>query len=144
MPDEVEVRRLVCIGRRVSKSNELAWFWQDERGRTYGWQQDVIGPAAPGSLYDVSFGPEGEAVLSGPAAPRYVGRLDLDDPRVLRWTAEERVAEITVAQEERAREEAGPDAVSEACEPLRQAYRAMVTPARRAALLTTVIEEVTR
>jgi hypothetical protein len=144
MPEELVVRRLVCIGRRLSKANRLGWFWQDEQGRTYGWQKQVIGPAAPGSLYDVSFDAEGNAVLTGDAGPRYVGRLDLDDPRVVEWSAQQRLAEITEDQERRARRDARPNALTQACEPLRVLYRRAVTPGRRASLLAALIEEITR
>lgn len=144
MPVELEVRRLVCIGRRLTKSNRLGWFWQDEQGRTYGWQKQVIGPAAPGALYDVSFDADGSAVLAGDAVPRYAGRLDLEDPRVLQWSAEQRLAEMTEDQERRARREARPNALSQACEPLRALYKRTVTPGRRASLLAALIEEITR
>ena len=103
-------RRLVCIGLRLDTRNRLATFFLDEEGNRFGWRKPVLGPAVPGSQYDVAFAAEGAPIISGEHGPRYVGRLPVDDSRVLEWTAEQRLAELAAEQEARARRDAGEDA----------------------------------
>ena len=137
-------RRLVCIGLRLDTRSRLASFFLDEEGNRYGWRKPVLGPAVPGSQYDVAFDPEGAPILSGEHAPRYVGRLPVEDPRVLEWTAEQRLAELAAEQEARARRDAEEDAVSAACRPLKVLYRQARRARQRTALLAVFIEEITR
>ena len=98
----------------------------------------------PGSQYDVAFDAEGAPILTGEHAPRYVGRLPVEDPRVLEWTAEQRLAELAAEQEARARRDAEEDAVSAACRPLKVLYRQARRARQRTALLAVFVEEITR
>ena len=73
-----------------------------------------------------------------------MGRLPVEDPRVLEWTAEQRLAELAAEQEARARRDAEDDAVSAACRPLKVLYRQARRARQRTALLAVFIEEITR
>ena len=137
-------RVLVCIGLRLDTKNRLAVFFLDEAGTRYGWNRPVLGPAAPGSQYDVAFDAEGAPIVGGEDGPRYVGRLPVEDPRVVQWTAEERLAELTAEQEARATDDASEDALEAACAPLRAVYGQARRPRQRAALRAVFIEEITR
>ncbi len=143
-PEGGRWRRLVCIGLRLDTRSRLASFFLDEEGNRYGWRKPVLGPAVPGSQYDVAFDAEGAPILSGEHAPRYLGRLPVEDPRVLEWTAEQRLAELAAEQEARARRDAEEDAVSAACRPLKVLYRQARRARQRTALLAVFIEEITR
>ena len=134
----------MCIGRRLDTRNRLATFFYDEEGNRYGWRKPVFGTAVPGSQYDVAFDAEGAPILSGEPAPRYVGRLPLEDPHVLPWTAEQRLAELAAEQEARARRDAADDAIAAACRPLKVLYRQARRARQRTALLAVFIEEITR
>jgi hypothetical protein len=134
----------VCIGLRLDTRNRLASFFLDEEGTRYGWRKPVLGPAGPGSQYDVAFDAEGAPILTGEDGPRYVGRLPVDDPRVLEWTAEQRLAELAAEQEARARRDTEEDAIGAACRPLRVLYRQARLARQRTALLAVFIEEITR
>ena len=137
-------RRLVCIGLRLDTRNRLATFFLGEEGNRYGWRKAVLGPAVPGSQYDVAFDAEGSPILSGEQGPRYVGRLPVEDPMVVQWTAEQRLAELAAEQEARARRHAEADAITAACRPLRAVYRQARHGRQRSALLAVFIEEITR
>lgn len=137
-------RRLVCIGLRLDTRNRLATFFLDEEANRYGWRKPVLGPAVPGSQYDVAFDAKGTPVLSGEQGPRYYGRLPVEDPKVLQWTAEQRLAELAAEQEARARRDAEADAITVACRPLRAVYRQARHGRQRSALLAVLIEEITR
>ncbi len=137
-------RRLVCIGRRLDTRNRLATFFHDDEGNRFGWRKPVLGPAVPGSQYDVAFDAGGAPIVSGEHGPRYLGRLPVDDPRVLEWTAEQRLAELAAEQEARARRDAGEDAIEAACRPLRVLYRQARRARQRSALLAVFLEEITR
>ncbi len=137
-------RRLVCIGLRLDTRNHLATFFHDEEGNRFGWRKPVIGPAGPGSQYDVAFDAEGSPILSGEQGPRYVGRLPVEDPQVVQWTAEQRLAELAAEQEGRARRDAVGDAIAVACQPLRAVYLQARHGRQRSALLAVFIEEITR
>lgn len=141
---EVSRRRLVCIGLRLDTRNRLATFFLDDEGNRYGWRKPVLGPAVPGSQYDVAFGAGSSPILSGEQGPRYLGRLAVEDPNVVRWTAEQRLAELTAEQESRARRDAEADAITAACRPLRAVYRQARHGRQRSALLAVLIEEITR
>ena len=137
-------RRLVCIGLRLDTRNRLATFFLDEEANRYGWRKPVLGPAVPGSQYDVAFGVGGSPILSGEQGPRYLGRLPVEDPKVVQWTAEQRLAELAAEQEARARRDAEADAITVACRPLRAVYRQARHGRQRSALLAVLIEEITR
>ena len=103
-----------------------------------------MGPAVPGSQYDVAFDAEGAPIVSGEHGPLYVGRLHVEDPGVLQWTAEQRLAELAAEQEARARRDAGEDAIEAACRPLRVLYSRARRARQRTALLAVFLEEITR
>lgn len=92
----------MCIGLRLDTRSRLSSFFLDDEGHRYGWRKPVLGPAVPGSEYEVAFDAEGAPILSGEDGPRYLGRLPVEDPRVLEWTAEQRLAELAAEQEARA------------------------------------------
>ncbi|PZR80250.1 MAG: hypothetical protein DLM65_08650 [Candidatus Aeolococcus gillhamiae] len=101
-------------------------------------------PAGPGSEYDVAFDAEGTPILTGDHGPRYLGRLPVDDPQVLEWSAEQRPAELAAEQEAQARRDTENDAIEAACGPLRVLYREARRARQRTALLAVFIEEITR
>lgn len=115
-------RRLVCIGLRLDTRSRLASFFLDDEGNRYLAQAGPR-PRCAGVGVRVAFDAEGAPVLAGEDAPRYLGRLAVEDPRVLEWTAEQRLAELSAEQEARARRDADEDAIGSACRPLRVLYR---------------------
>ena len=119
-------RRLTYMGKRIAASGRLVGFWVDEEGNEYGYRTP-LGPAAPGTRYDVTVAPEGGIFLAGEEAPRYVDRLPVDDGRVLEWTARERAAQVAHALQARARREAATDALELACSALLAALIQQIT-----------------
>ncbi|MFN2506241.1 MAG: hypothetical protein ABR540_18850 [Acidimicrobiales bacterium] len=136
-------RRLTYIGKRIAASGRLVGFWVDDEGNEYGYRKS-LGPAAPGTRYDVTVAPEGGIFLAGEEAPRYVDRLPLDDSRVLEWTARDRAAQVAHALQARARREAATDALELACRPLQELYAAERTAVGRSALLAALIQQISR
>lgn len=128
---------------QVLRDGKLYHRYVDEAGEAWSFKKPIGGTsAAIGAVLQV-FVSEKTVRTAGDNSPRYLRRLDIDDPRLVEWTLRDRSARTEADLVRRQRDDAKQDALVEVVGPLRDEYRRLIGRTRKAALLAAIIEAVT-
>lgn len=133
------IRNFVHIGRRVTTKGTLAYFYAD--GETIrGYAKPLLAGAKIGTEISITFDGEDRMWTGGEHAPRAVGQLEASDPRLVRWSTEEKadVARAAHIREQQRILKSGEDPLKRQLEPIRQ-HLARLSPDRRVGAVSWIL-----
>ena len=129
------------LGRRVDPGNKLSYAWRTPQGDA-SYSKFHPSGARPGSMWTVYVDEKRSVFTGGDKAPAYSGLVDDDEKARLE------VASNAAITEDRAAKQTKSDmeqiTLETVCTPLREAYIRQNTPLGRSALITRVIQEITK
>lgn len=136
--ERLERIKVVFAGRRVVSGGKLVQLWHRlDEARDDDPQRILIdltrGPAV-GQVYMASTPGGNQWFTGGEHAAEYLERWDTDDPLVVEWTILDGAAVAEHGARARQKKEGRTNALTEALEPVREAYRKAPANTKRAIL----------
>lgn len=90
--------QISCIytGRRSLVGGKIAHYYLDDKGADHGYLKPLITGAKVGTIVELTYTDDTLTQFwsSGKNAPRAIGQLPADDPRLIEWAAEDKAAGI--------------------------------------------------